>query len=190
MMVQSPVAKLALRSLLGGFAIGTAALLAVGQSGAQTFGGHNSNAPVSFAADRIELQDRQDRVVLAGNVDITQADLRLRAARTTMAYSDAGDLKLHRIDATGGVSVTRGDQRAEGQVAIYDFDRRIITMAGNVQLRRGNDVLNGGRLVIDLNTGVASVDGRAGGGSPGVGGVSGSSSGGRVTGTFSVPKRN
>jgi lipopolysaccharide export system protein LptA len=189
-MAQLSVKALALRSLLGGFAIGSAALLAIGQSGAQVFGGHNSDAPVAFAADRIELQDRQDRVVLAGNVDITQGDLRLRAARTTMAFTDAGELKIHRIDATGGVTVTRGTQSAEGAVAIYDFDRRIITMAGNVQLRRGGDVLNGGRLVIDLNTGVASIDGRAGGGSPGIGSPSGSSSGGRVTGTFSVPKRN
>jgi lipopolysaccharide export system protein LptA len=189
-MAQLSVKAVALRSLLSGFAIGSAALLAIGTSGAQVFGGHNSDAPVTFAADRIELQDRQDRVVLAGNVDITQGDLRLRAARTTMAFTDAGELKIHRIDATGGVIVTRGTQSAEGAVAIYDFDRRIITLAGNVALRRGGDVLNGGRLVIDLSTGVASVDGRAGGGSPGVGGQTGTGSGGRVTGTFSVPKRN
>jgi lipopolysaccharide export system protein LptA len=189
-MAEVSVSRLALRSLLGGFAIGSAALLAIGQSDAQVFGGHNSNAPVTFGADRIELQDRQDRVVLAGNVDIAQGDLRLRAARTTMAFTDAGELKIHRIDATGGVTVTRGTQSAEGAVAIYDFDRRIITLAGNVQLRRGGDVLNGGRLVIDLSTGVASVDGRASGGSPAIGSPAGSPSGGRVTGTFSVPKRN
>jgi lipopolysaccharide export system protein LptA len=189
-MAEMGVKALALRSLLGGFAIGTAALLAIAPTGAQVFGGHNSDAPVSFGADRIELQDRQDRVVLAGNVDIVQGDLRLRAARTTMAFTDAGELKLHRIDATGGVSFVRGDQSAIGDVAIYDIDRKIITLAGNVALRRGGDNLNGGRLVIDLNTGVASVDGRASGGSPAIGSPAGSPSRGRVTGTFSVPKRN
>ena len=76
-------------------------------------------------------------------------------------------------------------------VAIYDFDRRIITMVGNVALRRGTDTLNGGRLVIDLDSGVSSVDGRSGGSSPAIGGPAGSSSGGgRVSGTFSVPARN
>jgi lipopolysaccharide export system protein LptA len=189
-MTEVSIRKLALRSLLGGFAIGTAALLAIAPTGAQVFGGHNSDAPVSFGADRIELQDRQDRVVLAGNVDIVQGDLRLRAARTTMAFSDAGELKLHRIDATGGVSFVRGNQSATGDVAIYDIDRKIITMAGNVALRRGGDNLNGGRLVIDLNTGVASVDGRASGGSSAIGSPVGTSTRGRVTGTFSVPKRN
>ena len=59
--------------------------------------------------------------------------------------------KIQRIDATGGVTVTRGNETARGDVAVYDFNRRIITMAGNVALRRGGDTLNGGRLTIDLD---------------------------------------
>lgn len=186
-MAQGSTVSLALRSLLGGFAIGTLGIVAISQSGAQAISGHNSDAPVSYAADHIELQDRQNRVVLAGNVDISQGDLRLQAARTTVAFSDAGSLQIHRIDATGGVQVNRGNESARGDVAIYDFDRGIITLAGNVALRRGGDTLNGGRLVIDLDSGVASVDGRAGGGSSASG--VGSTSGGRVSGSFSVPKR-
>lgn len=174
---------------LGGFAVGSALLIGVQQLGAQAIAGHNSNAPVSYAADRIELQDKQNRVVLSGNVDITQADLRLRAGRTTVAYTDAGDLKIQRIDATGGVFITRGNESARGEVGVYDFNRRIITLAGNVALRRGDSTLNGGRLVMDLNTGISSVDGRASGGSSAIGGTAGGS-GGRVTGTFSVPNRN
>lgn len=157
------------------------------QAGAQAIAGHNSNAPVNYAADRIELQDRQNRVVLSGNVDITQAGLRLRAARTLVNYTDAGSLKIQRIMATGGVTVTRGDERAAGEVAVYDFNRRVITMAGNVRLNRGGDTLNGGRLVIDLKSGVSSVDGRANGSSSVTGAVQSSGSG-RVSGTFSVPQ--
>lgn len=191
MMAARSVSSLALRSLIGGFALGAAALGAIGQSGAQALGGHNSTAPVDFGADRMELQDKQKRVVLSGNVDIKQAGLQLRAARTTMAYTDTGALKLHRIDATGGVSVSRGSESARGEVAIYDFDRRVITMVGNVQLQRGSDRLNGGRLVIDLVSGLSSLDGRAGGGSAATGAPgSSSTAGGRVTGTFTVPDRN
>ncbi len=179
-----------LRSAALGFAITGAGLLSIGQLGAQAISGHNSNAPVNYAADRIELQDRQNRVVLSGNVDITQGGLRLRAGRTTVAYTDGGSLKIQRIDATGGVNVARGDETARGDVAIYDFNRRIITMAGNVSLRRGSDTLNGGRLVIDLASGVSSVDGRSGGSSSAIGGAGVTSGGGRVSGTFSVPKRN
>ena len=191
-MVAQPLSlsKVALRSLVSGFVLGAAALGAIAQTGAQAIAGHNSDAPVNYAADRIELQDKANRVVLSGNVAISQGGLNLNAARTTVAFTDAGSLKIQRIDATGGVLVTRGDESARGDVAIYDFNRRIITMAGNVALRRGGDTLNGGRLVIDLESGISSVDGRAGGGSPALGTGATSSSGGRVSGSFSVPKRN
>ncbi|MFX6006920.1 LptA/OstA family protein, partial [Acinetobacter baumannii] len=79
---------------------------------AQSLMNHNSNAPVDYAADRIELQDRANRVLLSGNVDITQAGLRLQAARMTVAYRNAGSIEIERIDANGGVVVTKGDERA------------------------------------------------------------------------------
>lgn len=175
----------ALRIALGAFLLTGAALVGLQQLGAQGIAGHDSNAPVNYAADRIELQDKAKRVILSGNVDITQGDLRMKAARTTVAYTNTDSLKIQRLDATGGVTVTRGNETARGDVAVYDFNSRIITMAGNVALRRGTDTLNGGRLVMNLNTGISSVDGR-GGGSNGTGSATG---GGRVSGTFSVPKQ-
>ncbi len=183
-MAGRPLARTAVRSFLGG-ALG-AAIVALGfgsLAGAQTIAGFNSNQPVNYAADRIELQDQQNRVVLSGAVVITQGDLRLTAGRTTVAYSDSGTLAIQRIDATGGVVVTRGSERAEGSAGVYDFNRRVIVLAGGVQLRRGGDTLNGGRLTIDLNSGLSSVDGRSG--APGVAGAPG----GRVSGSFSVPAR-
>jgi len=180
------IRQLALRSLAGGFALSAAVLAGTQALDAQTIARHNSNAPVNFGADRMELQDKQKRVVLTGNVDITQENLRLQAARTTLAYSDANAVQVQRIDAAGGVVVTRGDERASGNSAVYDIPRKIITMVGNVALRRGADTLNGGRLVIDLNTGLSSVDGRSGGKAGGTGATTTPS--GRVTGTFNVAK--
>lgn len=184
------LSKTAARWAFCGFAA-TIALMAGIQTNAQAIAGHNSNAPVDFAANRIELQDRADRVVLSGNVVIEQAGLRLTAARTLVNYSDAGSLSIQRIMATGGVVVTRGNERAQGDNAVYDFNRRVITMAGNVRLNRGSDTLNGGRLVIDLRSGVSSVDGAASGSSSVTGGggaTTTTNSGGRVTGRFSVPE--
>lgn len=170
---------------LGGFALAAAAIVGTQQLSAQTIAGFNSNQPVDYAADRIELQDRENRVVLSGSVDIRQGDLRMQAGRTIVNYTDGGTLRIQRITATGGVEVNRGGETARGNVGVYDFNRRIITLVGDVRLRRGGDTLNGGRLVIDLNSGVSSVDGRAGGSSSAVGNTI--STGGRVSGSFSVP---
>jgi len=170
---------------LAGFGIAAAAIVGTQQLSAQSIAGFNSNQPVDYAANRIELQDRENRVVLSGDVDIRQGDLRLTAGRTIVNYTDAGTLKIQRITATGGVQVTRGNEVARGNVGVYDFNRRLITLVGAVQLRRGADTLNGGRLVIDLRTGVSSVDGRSAGSSSAAGGSTRGD--GRVSGSFSVP---
>ena len=179
---RTPVGRLALLWGVGGFAL-TAALATGMTLQAQGIASHDSNAPVTYDAGRTELDDRANRVVLSGGVIVNQAGLTIRSDRMLVNFTDGGRLELQRITATGGVVVTRGNERASGNNATYDFGRRIITMAGNVNLRRGTDTLNGGRLVIDLESGLSSVDG-----SP-AGGTSGSGTG-RVTGSFNVPQRD
>ena len=142
--------------------------------------GHNSDAPVDVTAERIEVQDRANRAVFAGNVHVTQAELTLDTPRLTVAYSGGANVQIRRLDAAGGVVVKSPSETARGDFGIYDLDRKLITLIGNVQLNRENDRVSGARLVIDLNTGRAVVDG----GPPGV-----SQSGGRVTGHFTVPQR-
>src|SRR3954451_9140254 len=146
--------------------------------------GHNSNAPVDVTADRIEVQDRADRAIFAGNVHVTQAELTLDTPRLTVAYSggqgSSSNVQIRRLDAAGGVVVKSPSEVARGDFGVYDLDRRLITLIGNVQLNRQDNQVNGARLVIDLDSGRAVVDG----GPPGV-----NQSGGRVSGHFSVPQR-
>ena len=175
------------------------------QAGVSALKGHNSNAPVDVTADRIEVQDRADRAIFVGNVHATQAELTLDTERLTVAYSNkpaasaskpaatpastqpattspAGSgVQIHRLDAAGGVVVHSPSETAKGEFGIYDLDRKLITVIGNVQLTQGQNVVNGQRLVINLDSGRAVVDG----GPPGV-----NSSGGRVSGHFTVPQKN
>ena len=159
------------------------AALAVGPAASQTSAlkGHDSNAPVNVAADRIEVQDRADRAIFSGNVVVQQADLTLTAARLTVAYSGGGKVELRRIDATGGVTVKSPSETARGDVGIYDLEKRIITLIGGVSLVQKDARVNGARLTIDLDSGRAVMDG---GGPPGT-----MRQGGRVTGTFTVPQK-
>ena len=71
-MISRPSLARPLRIAVLTFAGAACGLLGLQQLPAQAISGFNSNAPVNYAADRIELQDRQDRVVLSGNVDVTQ----------------------------------------------------------------------------------------------------------------------
>ncbi len=174
-----------LAASLGALAATAGVLTLAGPAPAQVFGGHNSNAPVNFDAGRIEVQDRADRVVLSGAVRVEQAGLVLNSARMTVAYRNNSGIEVDRIDASGGVTIRKGGDTASGNVAIYDLNRRLITLVGGVTLTQGSNRLSGGRVIIDLASGRSTIDGRAAGGStPGTRG-----SDGRVSGTFTVPQR-
>lgn len=169
----------------GMFALASAFFLFAGSAPAQVFGSHDSNAPVNFNAGRIEVQDRADRVVLSGAVRVEQAGLTLNAARMTVAYRSTGGIEIDRIDASGGVTIRKAGDTASGNVAIYDLNRRLITLIGNVTLTQGTNRLSGGRVIIDLESGRSTIDGRSTGGSS----VGSQDSSGRVSGTFTVPQR-
>ena len=156
---------------------------ALGQGAASALKGHDTDAPVDVAADRIEVQDRADRAIFSGNVQVRQGGLELDTARLTVAYANAGGIEIQRLEASGGVTLRSRSETARSQFAIYDLDRRLVTMIGGVQLVRGQSRVQGGRLVLDLDTGRAVLDGGAAG-APGTG-----DTGGRVTGRFSVPQR-
>lgn len=169
----------------GGVILASGLLLLAGPAPAQVFGSHNSNAPVNFDAGRIEVQDRADRVVLSGSVRVEQAGLVLNAARMTVAYRNVGGIEIDRIDASGGVTVRKAGDTASGNVAIYDLNRRLITLLGNVTLTQGTNRLSGGRVIIDLASGRSTIDGRTTGGTT----AGSQNSSGRVSGTFTVPQR-
>ena len=167
-------------TMLTGLAAIPLASLAVAQQPVSALKGHDPDAPIDVAADRIEVQDRSDRAVFAGNVHVRQAALTLDTERLTVAYTSAGGVQIRRLDASGGVTVKSPSETARGNFGIYDLDRKLITLVGAVQLNRGGSQINGQRLTIDLSSGRAVVDG----GPAGVG-----QSGGRVTGHFTVPRR-
>jgi lipopolysaccharide export system protein LptA len=152
-------------------------LLAVAPALGQGSGlkGHNSNAPVDVAADRIEVQDRANRAVFSGNVQARQGDMTLNAARLTVVYVGGADVRIQRLEASGGVTLRTPTETARSQFAIYDVPRRIVTMIGGVTLDQGANHVQGARLVLDLDSHRAVMDGGAGSG--------------RVTGRFTVPPR-
>lgn len=154
--------------------------LAQAQEGISALKGHNSKAPIDVDAQRVEAQDRADRVIFSGDVVARQQALTLRTSRLTLAYSNNDGIDVNRIDASGGVVITSPSETVRGDFAVYDLNEGLITMVGNVRLERQGSFLNGGRLTLDLDTGRAVMDG-------GLRGVN--QAGGRVTGRFTVPQR-
>jgi lipopolysaccharide export system protein LptA len=154
-----------------------------GQGSVSALRGHDTAAPLDIEADRIEVQDRLDRALFTGNVRVRQGSMAIDAQRLRVAYvkrGNSGDLEIQRVDADGSVTMRSPSETARGNAGVYDVQNRLLTLIGNVRLERGQSVLNGQRLVINLDDGRSTLDGGA---------VQGQS-GGRVTGRFVVPQRS
>jgi lipopolysaccharide export system protein LptA len=164
-----------------------AAALAAGAAVAQDgFGpsalrGHDTRAPIDINAARIEVRDRDRQAIFSGDVRVDQGNMTLNAASIRVYYERAGggNLAITRLDADGGVRLTSPSERASARTGIYDVETRQLTFVGNVVLNRGESVLRGDRLVINLDNGRSTLDGSA----------SASGEGARVTGRFVVPPR-
>jgi lipopolysaccharide export system protein LptA len=65
---------------------------------------------------------------------------------------------LYRYDAEGNVFATSPDETASGEKAIFEVDKQLITMTGNVILTRGKNTLRGSKLVIETATGRSRLD--------------------------------
>ena len=125
--------------------------------------------PIRVKADRSEVLDKERKVILVDNVDITQGDARLRANVVTLEYgggatgagggptSGFGDIKT--MTARGEVFYVTPDLKANGDLGIYDAQKDTITLTGNVVLVRGDDVAQGDRLVMQLAAGKTTLDG-------------------------------
>lgn len=138
----------------------------------------NTDQPIEISADSLEvLQDKQI-AVFTGNVDATQGSIRLRADSLRVHYrqndqpaakrpaqrpgpqqqTDASGA-ISRIDASGKVFVSSPEETAQGDRGIYDVDKRVITLEGNVVLTRGKNVLRGQKATMNLDSGRSVMEG-------------------------------
>lgn len=130
--------------------------------------------PIEITADALEVQQDNAIAVFTGNVRAVQGNILIAADRIQVAYAQGGDGAdaIRSIDAEGNVFFSTSTETAEGDAGVYDVDNGIITLTGSVVLTRGENVVRGNRLVLNLATGVSRIEGAPDG------------DGGRVRGLF------
>ena len=127
------------------------------------FGGvaHDSNQPVEAVSDNLTIDKTNGRALFSGNVIIIQGDLRIAAEDVEVIYSDIdGQRGVDEVIATGGVLITRGEDAAEGEDAVYSVAAATLTMTGDVLVTQGTTTIAGYSMVVDMTTGDGIVEGR------------------------------
>jgi lipopolysaccharide export system protein LptA len=147
------------------------ALLAAGPARAQGVPPTGDGAaPIEIVADSLVVRQDERLAIFSGNVDATQGERSLRADELKVFYADeraGGGQGIRRIEASGRVVVAEPGQTAQGDRGVYDPTAGRIRLDGNVVLTRGDNVVRGGQLEMDLATGTATVRAARPGGPPG-----------------------
>lgn len=142
---------------------------------------HDTKQPLDISAERLEMQQKQGRAIFSGAVQVTQGNLTLRSDNMTVFYAledDKRDPAISRLDAEGAFRLTSATETLTGDWGIYDVDRQLVTVGGNVSFTQGSTELKGSRLEFDLVSGTAKLDGEAT-----------DQTDGRVRGSFTVPSK-
>lgn len=141
-----------------------ALLLAAAPATAQNiaFGGvkADTSAQVEVAADSLSVNQSDGSAVFTGNVVIGQGDMRLSAETVTVEYAEGGQNRIRSLHATGSVTLVSGADAAEAREAVYDVESGNVTLIGDVVMTQGRNALTGDKMVVNLVSGTAQVDGR------------------------------
>lgn len=145
----------------------------VGAAGAQVGQGYDTSLPIEITADTLEVQQNQQIAVFTGNVDAVQGELNLRADRLVVYYraNAAQSNAIRIIEAQGNVFLSSPKEIAQGENGVYNLDTDKIVLTGAVVLTRGESVIRGYRLDMDLITGKSRVTGKPAGVNQGTGRV-------------------
>jgi lipopolysaccharide export system protein LptA len=90
--------------------------------------------------------------------DVAQQASAPAAASKGGAAKNSPEQKIRRLEALGGVIVSSKDQKATGDVGIFDMPKNTATISGNVVITQGQNVMRGDKLVVDLTSGVARLE--------------------------------
>lgn len=153
------------KSLVAG--AGLALTVCSGTAFAQISG---QSGPIQIEADRLDFLDREGKAIYLGNVDAVQGDARIRAEKLTIFFEQKADGgassatglggsvgEVRSLLAEGTVYYMTPTENAKGDRGVYDYAANTITLTGNVIVTRGENVIAGDTLVIDVDSGKSTV---------------------------------
>jgi lipopolysaccharide export system protein LptA len=134
--------------------------------------------PIQIDAKSLEVHDKQRQATFTGDVKVVQGDTTMTCNklvvfygqemgigddRSVVASNSTADVvpttqNIRLIEAHGDVTVLSKDQRASGDLGVYDPLTKMITLTGNVVVTQGKNVIHGGRVVVNTITGNAHVE--------------------------------
>ncbi|MFN4025725.1 MAG: LptA/OstA family protein [Hyphomonas sp.] len=161
---------MAIRKAAGTGLVLTLALMMAAPAHAQI---SSDGGPIYINSERTESIERENTVLMVGNVDIRQGTARLRADKVTILFTGRGEGEaassvvggfgqISRILAEGNVYYVTPELKAKGDRGVYELATDTITMTGNVALMRERDVAEGQTLRMEISNRRTTLEGGGG----------------------------
>ena len=143
--------------------------------------------PIQIEAARLEVRDKKKQATFMGSVKVVQGDTTMTSKTLDVFYENSdqgappppansrtaaktapiqtatpgptGSSSIKRLEARGNVVVTQKDQIATGERGDFDMRTNTVVLSGKVVVTKGQDVLRGERLIVNLTDGVSRMEG-------------------------------
>ena len=115
---------------------------------------------IEIIADEMEWNKQKNEAIALGNAKATKGNTEILANKIIATLTDTTeDQQIIKLIATGKVKFTRMGEIATGEKAIYDLEKDIIVIKGNVSLQKDKNIMVGESLIINLSTGLSKLSG-------------------------------
>lgn len=121
-----------------------------------------AGAPITIEADHMTSLEKANSVLFSGNVDATQADVRIRSDKMTVFYSATSQgqkQEVQRLKSVGHVEITKGKWLGTGDTMDYLAKERKVILTGNAKAWQGTDLITGNTIIYYLDEGRSEVIG-------------------------------
>ena len=111
------------------------------------------------ARDSIVFFSAENRLTATGRAVATRGTDTLRADILNAFFQkdSAGKMFLHRMTATGGVTVKTARETVYGDEGVYDVVAKKAVLTGKVRIQQGESFLEGTRAEVDLTSGISQL---------------------------------
>ncbi len=120
----------------------------------------NSDQPIDIVSDTLTVNSQKNIAVFKGDVEAQQGTLTLKSDKMKVFYNNDSSKEnnsLSKIITTGHTHLTVPDKQAKSNNGIYDVDKGIILLQGNVVLTKGENKLQGDNFVYNVKNGKSKI---------------------------------
>ncbi|WP_040488796.1 lipopolysaccharide transport periplasmic protein LptA [Fulvimarina pelagi] len=134
----------------------------------------DGDQPISIESSTLDVDDKAAIATFTGNVSVAQGPTQLRTGKLVVHYNNSGSgqsgassgssalpggsSSIERLEASEKVYVKSEDQVATAERASFDMASNVVVMTGDVVLSQGENVAEGCRLTIQMDTGQARLE--------------------------------